>query len=310
MEERSEPENTYYHWVSSTGFQRLAPALFVLLWSTGFVVAHYGSEDAGPLTFLTVRTVISAVLLLVLARVVREEPMATGLIPVQLLVGTGIHAMYLGGVWVAVDHGLPSGISALIAALHPVVTTILGRALLNEHLSFRRILGIVLGFTGVLAVVVERGGAGDGVTGFALWAMAIAVIGMSGGSLVQRKYGQGTPLLAGTAWQYFATAVVLGIGAIGSEKWEFTITTRSMFSLAWSVLVLSLAAILIMLWLLHRQAVSQVSSLFFLTPALSTIEGAVLFHERLGVWSFVGLIVAVVGVWMATTERNVISQQR
>lgn len=310
MEERSELGNTYYHWVLSTRFQRLAPSLFVLLWSTGFVVAHYGSEDAGPLTFLTIRTVISAVLLFLIARIVREESMTHRLIPVQLLVGTGIHAMYLGGVWVAVDHGLPSGISALIAALHPVVTTILGRALLKEHLSTRRILGIVLGFAGVLAVVIERGGAGDGVTGFALWAMAVAVVGMSAGTLIQRKYGQGTPLLAGTAWQYSATAIVLGIGALSSEKWEFSVTARSMFSLAWSVLVLSLAAILIMLWLLHRQAVSQVSSLFFLTPALSTIEGAILFSERLGVWSFVGLIVAVVGVWMATTERNAISQQK
>lgn len=285
----------------SASFQRFAPSLFVLLWSTGFVVAHYGSEDAGPLTFLTIRTSISALLLFGFAYVMKEEPIARGRISVQLLAGIGIHAMYLGGVWVAVHHGLPSGISALIAALHPVVTTVLGRVLLHEHLSARRIMGIALGFAGVLAVVVERGGAGEGVTAFALWAMAIAVVGMSGGTLVQRKFGQGTPLLAGTAWQYTATAAVLSIGAIGSEKWDFHITARSMFSMAWSVLVLSLAAILIMLWLLHRQAASQVSSLFFLTPALSTIEGAILFSERLGVWSIVGLVVAVVGVWLATS---------
>ena len=302
MRERSEWGNTYYHWVPSHGFQRFAPALFVLFWSTGFVVAHYGSEDAGPLTFLTIRTVISALILFGIAKMVKEEPMPMSYVPIQIAVGTGIHAMYLGGVWVAVHHGLPSGISALIAALHPVVTTVFARLLLGEHLSARRIAGVVLGFVGVLAVVVERGGAGDGVTVFALWAMAVAVIGMSAGTLVQRKYGQGTPLLAGTAWQYSATAVVLGIGAIGSEKWQFTITARSMFSMAWSVFVLSLAAILIMLWLLHRQAASQVSSLFFLTPALSTIEGAILFQERLGVWSVLGLVVAVVGVWLATSE--------
>ncbi|MEY3290741.1 MAG: hypothetical protein RLY19_832, partial [Actinomycetota bacterium] len=87
------------------------------------------------------------------------------------------------------------------------------------------------------------------------------------------------------------------------EGWDFTVTTRSMLSLAWAVGVLSIAAVLIMLWLLRRQAASQVSSLFFLTPAFSTLEGAALFGERLGVLAVCGLIVAVVGVWLATSSR-------
>jgi drug/metabolite transporter (DMT)-like permease len=225
--------------------------------------------------------------------------------------GFGIHAMYLGGVWVAIDHGLPSGISALIAALHPVVTTVLSRLLLDEDLSRRRAVGVLLGFLGVIAVVIEHGGTGEGVTGFAIGAMAIAVIGMSGGTLVQRKFAVGTPLLGGTALQYSATTVVLGLLAVTWEGWQFEVTTRSMFSLVWSVLILSVAAILIMLWLLHRQAAAQVSSLFFLTPALSTIEGALLFQERLHPLAVIGLVIAVVGVWLATsTPRGVTSLQK
>jgi drug/metabolite transporter (DMT)-like permease len=281
-----------------------APGLFVVLWSTGFIVARYGTQDAGPLTFLTVRTAIAALILFVIARLAREARMPQRLVPVQLVVGVGIHAMYLGGVFVAIDNGLPSGVSALIAALHPVVTTVLGRFLLNEVLTPRRIVGVLLGFVGVIAVVIERGGAGDGVTSFALIAMTIAVLGMSAGTLVQRRYAQGTPLLAGTAWQYAATTVVLGAGVIAFEGWEFTVTARSMFSLAWAVGVLSLAAILIMLWLLRHQGAGQVSSLFFLTPALSTMEGAVLFGERLGGLSVVGLVVAIVGVWLATSQQT------
>ena len=288
--------------MDSSLLKRGAPALFVLLWSTGFIVAKYGTRDAGPLTFLTIRCVVSATALFALAHVVRETPIPRERIPVQLLVGTGIHAMYLGGVWVAINHGLPSGISALIAALHPVLTTILGVVFLKEALTARRGWGAVLGFAGVLAVVTERGGAGDGVSAFALVAMAIAVGGMSAGTLVQRRYAQGTPLLFGTAWQYVATASVLGICAVSSEGWHFTVTTQSMFALAWSVIVLSLAAILIMLWLLHRQAASQVSSLFFLTPALSTIQGALLFSEKVGLLTLSGLVVAAVGVWLATSS--------
>jgi drug/metabolite transporter (DMT)-like permease len=291
--------------------KRLAPAVFVLLWSTGFIVARYGSEDAGPLSFLTVRTAISALILWVVARAMKESQLTRPQISVQVITGLGIHAMYLGGVWVAIDHGLPSGICALIAALHPVVTTVLSRVLLGEELPRRRAMGVLLGFIGVIAVVIEHGGAGDGVTGFAIGAMAVAVVGMAGGTLVQRKYAVGTPLLGGTAMQYLATTVVLGFLAVTWEGWQFEITARSVFSLAWSVLILSVAAILIMLWLLHRQAAAQVSSLFFLTPALSTIEGALLFQERLHPLAVIGLVIAVVGVWLATsTPKGVTSLQK
>ena len=281
----------------------MAPGLFVLLWSTGFIVARYGTKDAGPITFLAVRTIVASLVLFALAQVLHEARIASRQVRIQVVVGLGIHAMYLGGVFVAIDHGLPSGIGALIAALHPVITTILGRFLLGESLTRRQGLGVVLGFLGVLAVVIERGGAGDGVTAFALCSMFVAVIGMSVGTLVQRKFSQGTPLLRGTAWQYLSTSAVLGVIAVAAEGWEFTMTTRSILSLAWAVGVLSIAAVLIMLWLLHRQAASQVSSLFFLTPAFSTMEGAVLFGERLGALSACGLVVAVAGVWLATSSR-------
>lgn len=281
----------------------LAPGVFVLLWSTGFIVARYGTKDAGPLTFLAIRTAVAGGVLFVLSRLMREPRLSKGQVHTQWIVGAGIHAMYLGGVFVAIDHGLPSGVSALIAALHPVVTTVLGRLLLGEELSQRRIVGVFLGCVGVIAVVIERGGASDGIGAVALIAMAIAVFGMSGGTLMQRRSAVGVPLLAGTAWQYVATTVILGVGAVVFEGWDFTITMQSVLSLAWAVGVLSLAAILIMLWLLHRQAASQVSSLFFLTPALSTVEGAILFSEKLGALSVAGLIVAVMGVWLATSQR-------
>lgn len=281
-----------------------APALFVVLWSTGFIVARYGTKDAGPLTFLTIRTAIAAVILFGLARLMGEPGLVRDQRRTQWIVGAGIHALYLGGVFVAIDHGLPSGVSALIAALHPVLTTVLGRLVLGEDLTPRRVVGVALGCVGVLAVVVERGGASDGVSATALIAMGIAVAGMSGGTLIQRRSAIGVPLLGGTAWQYVATTVILGSGAIVAEGWQFTVTTQSMLSLAWAVGVLSLAAILIMLWLLHRQAASQVSSLFFLTPALSTVEGAILFGEKLGALSVVGLVVAIAGVWLATSTRS------
>ena len=286
---------------------RVAPAVFVVLWSTGFVVARYGTRDAGPLTFLAVRTAIAAAILFLLARLVREPGLTRPQVRWQWSVGVGIHAMYLGGVFVAIDLGLPSGVTALIAALHPVLTAVLGIFVLHEQLTKRHVAGVALGCVGVIAVVIERGGATHDIRVAALVAMAIGVLGMSVGTLVQRGVATGVPLLGGTAWQYVSTTVVLGAAAVAVEGWDITFTARTVWSMVWAVGVLSLAAILIMLWLLKRQAASKVSSLFFLTPALSTVEGAILFGERLGVLSAAGLFVAIVGVWLTTSTARVTS---
>lgn len=280
---------------------RAAPAIFVVLWSTGFIVARYATRDANALSFLAVRTAVAAVILFAVAQMVREPVIARSAIPVQAVVGFGMHAMYLGGTFVAIGHGLPSSVSALIAALHPVVTPFLARLVLDEELTYRQVLGMGLGLAGVIAVVIERGGAGTGITAFGLVSMGVAVAGMSFGTLVQRRYGGDTPLLTGTAWQYTSTALVLGVVAVCGEGWRFEPTARTLWSLVWAVGVLSIAAVLIMLWLLHRRATARVSSLFFLTPAFSTVEAAVLFGERLGLLSVIGLVVAIAGVGLATT---------
>ena len=285
--------------------KRFAPAFFVLLWSTGFIVARYATRDAGAFSFLTVRTAMAAVVLGAVAVILKEAVMSSAQRRTMMVVGLGMHAMYLGGVFFAIEHGMPSGMSSLIAAMHPVVTTVFARFVLGERLNRIRTLGVCTGVAGVVFVVIERGGTGDGVSAPAMWAMAVAVAGMSGGTLLQRQSGQGTPLLRGTAWQYASTTVALGVAAVFGEGWRFEMTANTLWSLAWAVGVLSIAAILIMLWLLHRQAASQVSSLFFLTPALSSVEAAVLFDESLGGLALVGLGAALVGVWLATNQRFV-----
>lgn len=283
--------------------ERFAPWLFVVLWSTGFVVAHYGTEDAGPLTFLTVRLAAAAALLWLVAGVTKAPSINRGQFGWAAVAGLGMHALYLGGVFVAIAHGLPSGLSALIAGLHPVITSIAARWLLRERLARVQWVGIGLGLVGVIAVVVDRLRAhSGGITRFTLIAMAVSVIGMAGGTLVQRARGGAMPVLRGTAIQYTTAATVLGVGAVFNEHWQFHPTPRLWFSLAWALIVLSIAAVLIMIVLLQRQAAARVSSLFFLTPALSTMEGAILFRERLGMLALVGFVIALAGVWLTTRQ--------
>ena len=277
-----------------------APWVFVLFWSTGFIVARYGTDDAAPLTFLTIRLVIAAAVLGVVAVVSGAPRLDRVALRWASLAGVGLHALYLGGVFVAISWGMPSGVSALIAGLHPVLTTAVARVVLHERVARLQWIGVALGVGGVSVVVIERLAVGStgGVTVGGLIASAISVLGMVGGTLLQRRTGVQMPLLWGTVVQYAAASAVLGVGAV-IMGWRFEVTTRSVFAMAWALIVLSFAAVLIMLWLLQRHAAAKVSSLFFLTPALSAIEGAILFGERLGPAALVGLVAALAGVALA-----------
>jgi drug/metabolite transporter (DMT)-like permease len=281
-----------------------APALFVVLWSTGFVVARYGTRDAAPLTFLSIRLAIAACVLGAVAVATRAPRLTRPAAGWAAVAGLGMHAVYLGGVFVAIDHGLPSGIGALIAGLHPVITSLAARGLLGERLVRAQWAGIALGFAGVTAVVIDRLAAGaSGLTTGPLLASALSVLGMSGGTLVQRRHGSSMPLLWGSVVQYLASAAVLAVGAGAVERFDIRWTAQSLFAMAWAVVVLSIAAVLLMLWLLQQHAASRVSSLFFLTPALSALEGAILFGERLGLLALAGLAIALVGVALVTRRQ-------
>ena len=263
------------------------------------MVARYATKDAGPLTFLCVRMFIAAGLLWLIATAMRAPRMMRSDWSAATIVGVFMHAIYLGGVFVAIDNGLPSGLSALIAGLHPVATSVAARVFLREQLSRKQIIGVFLGLVGVCAVVIEKLDAADGgVTTAAMIAMMISICGLTVGTLVQRALGKEMPLLRGTATQYLASGVVLAVASGFSESWRFEITGNTLFSLLWAVVVLSLGAVLLMMTLLARHTATKVSSLFFLTPALSTIEGGILFGERLGALALVGLVVAIFGVRM------------
>jgi drug/metabolite transporter (DMT)-like permease len=190
-------------------------------------------------------------------------------------------------------------VSALIAGLHPVLTSFVGNWVLKEKLRPLQWCGIGLGVVGVIAVLIDRRNAhSSGITALAITAMVVSIIGMASGTVIQRARGRAMPLLRGTSLQYVVASAIMFVLAITNEHWQFHSTARVWFSLAWAVIVLSIAAVLIMMVLLSKHAAARVSSLFFLTPALSTIEGAILFGERLGLPAVLGLAVALCGVWL------------
>ena len=281
------------------------PALFVLLWSTGFVGAKYGLPYAEPFTFLAVRMALAAVLLAALAALVGSPSLSRRSSWHAAVVGTFLHAGYLGGVFYAISVGTPAGVAAVVVSLQPVLTAVLAARLLAERLVARQWLGLLLGVAGVALVVgpgLAASGSAPGSLPLAgLLACLAALACGTTATLYQKRHGDGIPLLSGTAVQYAAAAVLLLVVAATTESMAVRWTPQLLAALVWLVLVLSLGAVLLLLLLLRRGSASSVSSLLYLVPPAVAVEAYVMFGERLAPLSLLGVAVAATGVALVVT---------
>jgi drug/metabolite transporter (DMT)-like permease len=283
------------------------PALFVLLWSTGFVGAKYGLPYAPPFTFLALRLAIAAVLLALLAVVLRSPRLASRAQYGRAAVaGSLLHAGYLGGVFFAISLGVPAGVAAVIVSLQPVLTAVLAARVLGERPSARQWLGLVLGVGGVALVV------GPGVVGSSaplpvsgLVACLVALVSGTVGTVYQKRHGDGIPLVWGTAVQYAAATALLLVAAVATEDLSIDWTPHFVGALVWLVLVLSIGAVLLLLLLLRRGTAAGVSSLYYLVPPATAVEAYFLFGERVSALSLVGIAVTALGVALVVVPPRV-----
>jgi drug/metabolite transporter (DMT)-like permease len=277
--------------------ERFAPALFVLLWSTGFVGAKYGLPYADPFVFLAVRVLIAAMLLFALAKVMRM-PVRIGRSAVirSGLIGFFLHACYLGGVFYSIAQGLPAGVAAVVTSLQPVLVSILAVKVLGEKLRPRQVIGL---FVGLLGVILVLGPSFDAQIPMpALIAIFVALIGSTTATLLQKKIGADIPLLSGTAYQYLFSGLVLGVIAIATQETSINWNFRFTVAFVWLLLVLSVGAILLLLWLLNSGSAAKVSSLFYLVPPATAVEAFVLFGEKVNTQGFLGIGITALGVWL------------
>ncbi|MGI8529678.1 MAG: DMT family transporter [Geodermatophilaceae bacterium] len=273
-----------------------APAIFVLLWSTGFIGAKYGLPYAEPFTLLALRLVVAAALLGALAVLTRSPaPRTRAQFGRSAVSGVLLHTAYLGGVFWAIDHGVPAGVAAVVVSLQPVLVAALAGVLLGERLAPIQWIGLALGITGVLLVLAPGLSAG-GLTIAGVAACLAALAGGTVGTLHQKRYGDGIPLLSGTAVQYAAAGLVLAVAAVSTETMTIRWTGQFVAAFVWLVLVLSLGAVLLLLFLLRRGSASEVSTLFYLVPPATAIEAYLVFGEQLAELSILGIGVATVGV--------------
>lgn len=281
---------------------QLAPATFVVLWSTGFIGAKLGLPYAEPLTFLALRFVCVASLLGLLALVLRRPWPADWRTCAHLAVaGIILHAGYLSGVFSAIHSGLSAGQVALIVGLQPLLTALLSSLFLGERVGRIQWLGLVLGFVGVVLVVGTRLGAGGSHAALALALMALASITL--GTLYQKRFVPSFDLWTGSVLQFAAALLVVGPLSLLIETGRIEWTPSFLFALAWLTLVLSIGAISLLHLLIRRGAATRISALFYLTPPTTAFIAWLVFDERLDAGAMAGMVLCGVGVWLVIGRR-------
>jgi len=279
------------------------PGLFVLLWSTGFIGAKFGLPYAEPFTFLFIRFVLTLMLLIPLTWLMRISwPSSPRLWKHIAVSGLLVHGTYLGGVFYGIYLGMPAGLTALLVGLQPLLTATCAGPLLGERLTKQQWLGLLLGLIGISLVLGSKLELGSTLSsGFgagALISVMAALAGISLGTLYQKRYCTSMPLLSGAVIQYIAAGVLLGFGALLFESREVEWSMTFILTLGWLVLILSIAAILLLMALIKKGEASRVASLFYLVPPVTALQAWWLFDERLPLLGLAGMVIAIIGVVM------------
>lgn len=274
---------------------RAMPLVFVLIWSTGFIVARYGMPLAPPMTFLALRYAFSILCFLpwiMLAGVswprTREQWLHLS------VTGVLMHGGYLGGVWAAVKAGMGSGLVALIVGLQPVLTAF-WLSSTGGHVTRRQWAGLALGFTGLVLVVSRKFGAGGEANVFNLSLAIFALLSITTGTLYQKRHVTRCDVRSANAVQLLAAlAVTLPIALFETESVQWT--GEFVAAMAWSVLALTLGGSSLLYILIQRGAATAVTSLLYLVPPTTALMAWVLFSEPITAVTLVGIALTALGV--------------
>ncbi|MFC3683496.1 DMT family transporter [Hydrogenophaga luteola] len=278
---------------------RAMPWVFVLIWSTGFIVARYGMPHAPPMSFLAVRYALSILCFLPWIVVAGVKWPSDRRQALHLAVtGVLMHAGYLGGVWAAVKAGMGSGLSSLIVGIQPVLTAIWLTSVGGHHVSRRQWLGLLLGFAGLVLVVSRKfgaGGPGDSANWLNLSFAVMALFAITAGTLYQKRFVQPCDVRTANTVQLAAALVVtLPLALLETERMHWN--AELVGAMAWSVLGLTLGGSSLLYMLIQRGAAASVTSLMYLVPPCTALIAWVLFAEPITATTIAGTALTAFGV--------------
>ena len=275
---------------------RAAPAIFVVLWSTGFVGTKYVIHNADPLTYLAIRMAVVVVLMAIICAFTRPTWPNGREIGHSLVAGILVHGFYLGGTAVAISLSIPAGLSALIPGLQPILTSTIANRWLGERVTPLQWGGLVLGLAGVALILHDRPIGGQ--AGWGWFASVVSLVSITLGTLYQRRYCSHIDWHSGNLVQYVAVTVFFTIGAFLFEDRVVHWTTEFALALSWLAVVLSIGSIGLLYWLIRHQAATSVASLFYLVPAVTSVMAYFLFDERLDAIAIAGMVACAAAVFL------------
>ena len=283
--------------------KNIFPAVFVLLWATGFIGARYAMPWCEPFLFLAARFFIAGVILAAIAFLAKVKwPQPTVAIHAAIA-GALIHGVYLACVFWAIRNGLPAGMSALIVGIQPLVTALIAGRALQEKITPQHWLGLAIGLIGIgLVLSPKLNLAGTGVNAATLTASFVSVLGIAAGTIWQKRFVTKADLRTSTSLQYLGATLLTGALTLAFEKQQFVLTGELIFAMVWLVLILSLGAVFLLMILIRDGAVSKVASLFYLVPSVTALMAWPLFGETLTGFQIMGMLVTAAGVALATRQ--------
>jgi drug/metabolite transporter (DMT)-like permease len=284
----------------SAGGAILLSGAFVFIWATGFIVAALAVGHADPLTFLCVRYVLSIAVFAGASFLLKAQwPRAPCAWRDALIAGMLIHGIYLGGVYWAIWHGMPAGLTALVTGLHPLMTAAFAIPLLKERLGARQWAGIALGLAGVGLVVAPALASVRGLPLAPLAATLVATLALALGTVWQKRSQPRMDLRVNAAIQFMGALLLTAPAVLLVEEGRFDGTPAAWSAMAWAVLVLSVGGISILLALLKRGAASRVAPLLYLAPPVAALIAWALFGEALTAVQVAGMLLAATGAYAA-----------
>lgn len=274
------------------------PLLFVLLWSSGFIGSKLGVPFAEPFTFLSLRYSIVLAILLPVAWLTRAPwPRGSAQWLHIAITGLLIQALYLSGCVYSLRLGLPAGVLSLIVSLQPLFTAAFAGIVLGERVWGRQWVGLSLGFIGTALVVAHK--TGSGLTWVMTFPALLSLVGITVGTMWQKRYCPSFDLRTGAVVQYGASLIVTALLAFTTESMHIQWSGQFVFAVLWVALVLSIGAISLLNILIRSGTAVNVASLFYTVPAVTALMAWTIFGETLTGLSLVGMVVAVFGVWLA-----------
>ena len=284
---------------ADNGWVRAMPWIFVLIWSTGFIVARYGMPHAPPMKFLALRYALSILCFLPWIALAGVKWPADRRQTLHLAVtGVLMHAGYLGGVWAAVKAGMGSGLSSLIVGVQPVLTAIWLSSVAGHSVSRRQWLGLLLGFAGLVLVVSRKfgaGGPGDSANGLNLCFAVLALLSITAGTLYQKRFVKPCDVrTANTVQLAAALLVTLPLALLEAEGMRWNAELAG--AMVWSVLGLTLGGSSLLYMLIQRGAAASVTSLMYLVPPCTALIAWLLFAEPITATTLAGTALTAFGV--------------